>query len=223
VLVNPNSPTGQHVDRSVLAPLLAAAPRATRIWLDETYIEYAGPDQSLERFAAGSANIVVCKSMSKAYALSGARSAYLCGPAGVIDALRRIAPPWSVSLPAQVAAVEALRDPSYYDGCYRRTHALRRELAERLRRIDGVEVLEGVANFVLCHLSPRLPTAGAVVAACRQRGVFLRDAGNMGKALGDRALRIAVKQADDNGRIVAAVAHAVAPRVEKGSGVFTVK
>ena len=52
VLVNPNSPTGRHVPRADLERLLRRAPAGTRIWVDETYVEYAGANQSLEQFAA---------------------------------------------------------------------------------------------------------------------------------------------------------------------------
>ena len=104
VLVNPNSPTGQHVARHHLEALIEAAAGTTRFWIDETYVDYAGPSQSLEQFAAASINVVICKSMSKVYALSGARCAYLCGPAHLMDELRTISPPWAVSLPGQIAA-----------------------------------------------------------------------------------------------------------------------
>jgi histidinol-phosphate/aromatic aminotransferase/cobyric acid decarboxylase-like protein len=46
--------------------------------VDETYIDYAGSGESVESLTAVHPNLVVCKSMSKAYALSGARVAYLC-------------------------------------------------------------------------------------------------------------------------------------------------
>ena len=111
VLVNPNSPTGQHVPREKLEVALRKAPPATRIWVDETYVEYAGADQSLEQFAARSENVIVCKSMSKAYAFSGARVAYLCAGQHQLESLRPLTPPWAVSLPAQIAAVKALEDP----------------------------------------------------------------------------------------------------------------
>src|SRR5205814_10473124 len=102
VLVNPNSPTGRHIPRPDMQRLLTAVNPGTRVWIDETYLEYVGAKESLERFAAGSANVFVCKSMSKVYALSGLRAAYLCGPAAEIRQLRAITPPWAVSLPAQV-------------------------------------------------------------------------------------------------------------------------
>src|SRR5205085_4484533 len=132
VLVNPNSPTGRHISRSHLEDVLRRAPLGTRVWIDETYVEYAGADQSLESFAARSENVIVCKSMSKVYALSGARVAYLCAGAHQLEELRAITPPWVVSLPAQVAAVRALQDPSYYADRYRETAALRQELSLRL-------------------------------------------------------------------------------------------
>ena len=108
MLVNPNTPTGRQLPTPTLETLLASMPTTTRAWVDETYIEFAG-GESLERFAARSTNVVVCKSMSKAYALSGVRAAYLCGPADMMRELRMLCPPWSVSLPGQIAACEALR------------------------------------------------------------------------------------------------------------------
>ncbi|MCH8209834.1 MAG: aminotransferase class I/II-fold pyridoxal phosphate-dependent enzyme [Planctomycetes bacterium] len=202
VLVNPNSPTGQHIRRDVLERLIAEAPNRTRFWIDETYLEYVGADQSLERFAAASSNTIVCKSMSKVYALSGVRAAYLCGPAQLIDELRPLAPPWAVSLPAQLAAVEALQDREYYAKRYQQTHRLRAELAAALTSDCDLDVVQGTANFLLCHLPESGPTAANVAAACRKRELFIRDAGNLGQCLGAYVIRIAVKDAATNQRVV---------------------
>jgi histidinol-phosphate/aromatic aminotransferase/cobyric acid decarboxylase-like protein len=209
VIVNPNSPTGQHVPRDALIAAIRRLPDGTRVWIDETYVEYAGTDQSLERFAAASRGVVVCKSMSKVYALSGARAAYLCAGPELLATLRPFVPPWAVSLPAQIAAVEAMRDPDYYATRYRETHALREALCHSLRALPGIEPTNGVANFVLCHLASAGPTAAEVVRRCRVEGVFLRDASGMGTTMGRRALRIAVKDAAANRRIVSVLARAL--------------
>jgi histidinol-phosphate/aromatic aminotransferase/cobyric acid decarboxylase-like protein len=171
------------------------------VWVDEIYVDYAGPSQSLEPFAARSPNVIVCKSMSKTFALSGARVAYLCASPHQLESLRAISPPWAVSLPAQVAAVQALRDPHYYAAKYQETHALRRQLLEWLQPL-GWEILPSVTNFLLCHLPEDGPDAATVVARCRERGLFLRDASTMGTQLGNRTLRIAVKDAGTNRRMV---------------------
>jgi histidinol-phosphate/aromatic aminotransferase/cobyric acid decarboxylase-like protein len=207
VLVNPNSPTGRHVRRADLEPMLARSPLETRIWVDETYVDYVGPDQSFERFAARSENVVVCKSMSKVYALSGARVAYLCAGPHQLEALRAVTPPWVVSLPGQVAAVKALQDPAYYAARYAETHALRRQLARDLEGL-GWEMIPGEANFLLGHLPESGPDAPTVIARCRDRGLFLRDAAAMGTQLGRRAIRLAVKDAATNRRMVALLAEA---------------
>jgi histidinol-phosphate/aromatic aminotransferase/cobyric acid decarboxylase-like protein len=208
VLVNPNSPTGQHVPRVELEKILRNVPPDTRVWIDETYIEYAGAQESFEDFAAASANIIVCKSMSKVYALSGARAAYLCGPVAVMEDLRAINPPWAVSLLAQVAAVAALQDPDYYAARYAETHRLRNELAERLAEQTGWEILPGVANFLLCQLPEDGPDAATMVKRCRARGLFLRDAGAMGRGLGKYSVRIAVKDAGTNERMLRIISDA---------------
>ncbi len=202
VIVNPNSPTGRHIPRRDLEPLLGRTPLRTRIWLDETYVEYAGPDESLERFAARSENAIVCKSMSKVYALSGARVAYLCAGPHQLEALRAITPPWVVSLPAQVAAVRALQAPDYYAPLYRETAAMRDTLAAALRLL-GWNVLPGIANFLLCHLPGDGPDADSIVQRCRAHGLYLRNAAAMSRHLGDRCIRIAVKDAVTNARMIA--------------------
>jgi histidinol-phosphate/aromatic aminotransferase/cobyric acid decarboxylase-like protein len=201
VLVNPNSPTGRHLEAETLAALLKDANPATRVWVDETYVDFLDSAQSLERIAAQSENVIVCKSMSKAYALSGARVAYLCAGAHHLEELRAYTPPWAVSLPAQVAAVRVLEAPGYYAARWRETTVLREELAQELQAL-GLDVVPGVANFLLCHLPEEGPTAAEVVARCREQGLFLRDAARMGRRLGERALRVAVKDRDTNHRMI---------------------
>jgi histidinol-phosphate/aromatic aminotransferase/cobyric acid decarboxylase-like protein/GNAT superfamily N-acetyltransferase len=200
VLVNPNSPTGRVLPADRMREFLRRVPAQTRVWIDETYMEYAGTEHSMESYAAQSENVIVCKSMSKVYALSGARAAYLCAGAHQLEELRAITPPWVVSLPAQVAAVNALLDPGYYAARHRETIALRESFARSLRDL-GWEIVPGVANFVLCHLPANGPGAAEIVAQARERNLFLRDASTMGSALGTHAVRIAVKDASTNERM----------------------
>lgn len=209
VLVNPNSPTGRHVCRQALIETLKQLPLHTRVWIDEAYVEYAGHDQSLEEFAAGSANVIVCKSMSKVYALSGARAAYLCGPGELIEELRPLQPPYAVSLLAQVAAVAALRDPEYYAMRWAETRTLQADLVKKLRALGPIEIVPGVANFLLCHLPLNGPDSSTVVARCREQGLYVRNARGMGSQLGSHSLRVAVKDAMTNERMVAILGRAI--------------
>ena len=198
VLVNPNNPTGRYIPRPELEALLANCPQETLVWIDETYIEYVGPEESLEGFAANSANVVVCKSMSKTYALSGLRVGYLCGPPRIIDAWRQLNPPWAVSLPGQLGAIAALRDPQYYGQKYLETHTLRKQLAYDLTNKVGFAVIPGCANYLYCQIPESRPTAKVLLTKCHQRDLFLRDPSANSPNLGQRSLRIAVKDWDTN-------------------------
>jgi histidinol-phosphate/aromatic aminotransferase/cobyric acid decarboxylase-like protein/GNAT superfamily N-acetyltransferase len=202
VLVNPNNPTGQHIASHKLKEVLSCVPESTRVWVDEAYIEYVGPNESLERFAAATENTIVCKTMSKVYALSGMRVAYLCGSPRQLRDLVSITPPWAVSLPAQVAAVKALGDSAYYQERYQETRKFREQLIEGLRGIGIREIVVGQANFVMFHLEPDQPSAAAVLSEARKRGVFLRDVSSMGCQVGPRALRLTVKDEETNKRIL---------------------
>ena len=216
VLVNPNNPTGQHIEGGDLGEVLAEAAPQSRVWVDEAYVDYAGPSQTLESHAASSPNVVVCKSMSKMYALSGLRAAYLVANELTAAELRRWTPPWAVSLPAQIAAVRALQDPAYYAARWAETAVLRADLANGLAQAgEGVQVNGSVANFVLVTLPSGGPSAAELVRECRRHGVFLRDLSPLSPAFEGRTIRIAVKDAVTNERIVN-VFHAATRQPSRG-------
>jgi histidinol-phosphate/aromatic aminotransferase/cobyric acid decarboxylase-like protein len=125
----------------------------------------------------------------------------LCAGPHQLEELRAITPPWVVSLPAQVAAVNALLDPGYYEARYAETRALRAALANALQSLSW-DIVPGVANFLLCHLPVAGAPAAEVVEKCRAHGLFLRDASTMGSQLGRHALRIAVKDSATNTRML---------------------
>ena len=216
VVVNPNNPTGAIVPREALERFLAGLPRRTLAWIDEAYVDYAGAGLTVERLAAASRRVVVCKSLSKGFALSGMRAAYLVGPPPLIAGLRRVTPPWCVGLPAQVAAVAALQSEGWYARRRERVHAwraaLRRALSRSLAR-SGVRVADSCANWLLLQLPAPLRAAD-VVERCRAEGIFLRDAGATSPVLGRGVVRVAVRTPAENRRIVAALAAALRSMAE---------
>lgn len=181
VMVNPSNPFGTHHDITDVVARLG-----TRVWIDETYIDYVGP--SLEYIAATSPNVVVCKSMSKIYALSGCRVGYICGHPSTIGDIRARTPPWIVGRPAQAAAIAAIRDVSYYTTKIEETHTMRVELERELSSIPGVEVFPGCANWTLVKLNVDVED---VVRRCAEQNVYVRDTGIPGLC------RIAVRREND--------------------------
>ena len=203
VWVNPNSPTGLHINKNEVERLLLNNKGCERIWIDETYVEYAGREQTLERFAEKSNNVFVCKSMSKVYALSGLRAAYLCSNPNNIWPLKRITPPWVISLPAQIAATYALKQEDYYIKKYQETHELRDKLELQLKQIGIDEIIPGIANFIMFHVGNDKFSASRIVNECKLKKLYLRDLSGMGTSFEDDAIRMAVKDLNTNNKMIA--------------------
>lgn len=208
ILINPNSPTGVYCEKmeDIVRRIQDESESPTlckMIWVDETYIDYLPDAQSLERLTATTPSLIVCKSMSKCYALSGLRVAYAVSQQ--IRELRRFIPPWAVSLPGQLAAVAALRNPEYYQQQYHIIHQQREELS-RLLQQEAFTVLSGVANFILTFLPKNTQhTSASFIEACKEKGVFIRDAQNMGVTLNDNAVRFAIRSKKENSRMLQCV------------------
>jgi histidinol-phosphate aminotransferase len=170
---NPNNPTGTAVRRPELERFLDAVPADTLVVLDEAYREFVtDPDvpDGLE-LMRGRPNVAVLRTFSKAYSLAGLRVGYLIAEdVEVVAALRKTHVPFSVSIPAQVAAVAALGSE---DEVRRRCAAVvaeRDRLGEALRD-RGFEVSDSQANFLWLPVGER---AADLAAALEARAVIIR-------------------------------------------------
>lgn len=200
ILVNPNSPTGIGLKRTEVENLLAQVPLGTRVWIDETYIDFMPGAQSCETLVARFPNLIVCKSMSKFYGLSGLRIGYLVAEPGLIDRLERLTPPWSVGFLAQLAAVLALRSGDYYRTKAAETAALRTRFEEDLTATGCFQVYKGTTNFVFAEVIRG--TAKEWEERCRAHELYIRNCASMGANLGDRFIRIALQEPAKQARMV---------------------
>jgi histidinol-phosphate/aromatic aminotransferase/cobyric acid decarboxylase-like protein len=139
--------------------------------IDETYVDFVESGTSMEGDVATHDNLVILKSMSKVYALSGARVGYLVASERRVEELAARTPPWSVSFFGQVAAIEALRDGAYYESRIRETHALRTVMIEQLRTIPAVEVFESVTGYFLMCLKAH--GASVLIEALQKEKILL--------------------------------------------------
>jgi histidinol-phosphate/aromatic aminotransferase/cobyric acid decarboxylase-like protein len=200
VIVNPNNPTGQYLKPEQMKQIIHAIPKSTYIWIDETYIEYIDSSYSMEQVSVKEENVIVCKSMSKAYALSGTRCAYLVSNAKIIEQLSLFSPPWAVSLPAQIAGVNALKDPEYYKKCYQQTRNNKQQLMNNLMQNNNITIIQGNINSILCEF-PLSIDVDKIIQQCIEKNLFIRDVTNMGENWNYHGARIAIKDEQTNLKI----------------------
>ncbi|MBS3175847.1 histidinol-phosphate aminotransferase family protein [Candidatus Woesearchaeota archaeon] len=215
VIVNPNSPTGQYLTKDEVQKLLLALPKKTTLVIDETYIDFVGKDQSVEGLVPEHKNLVIIKSMSKVYALSGARVGYLAAHSDIIEQIRGHIPPWSVGLIGQVAGVEALKNEEYYEKRIAETHQLRENFATQLKEIPGITVYPSCTNFILLDISNTGKNSKQIYEELIKQNIYVRDVTSMGVQFDHNFIRIAVKDGQSNDKICSALKNILKRTYEK--------
>jgi histidinol-phosphate aminotransferase len=172
-VVNPHNPTGTTVSPESLRRFAERSP-ARLVVVDEAYIDFADDPAAASMVRETGGNVVVMRTFSKAYGLAGARVGYLVGATEVIDALRKIRPPFSVSSPTQAAALAALADTEHLAFVREQTRLGRERLREAFTAA-GYEVVPSQANFVLVVA----PDAEELAARLERGGVSVRLGANL--------------------------------------------
>ena len=114
-------------------------------------------------------------------------------------------PPWAVSFPAQLAAIEALKDPKYYRTKYKQTNRLKKGFVSLLSQIPKLKVYDSVANFILVELTDSKLSAAQIINQLKSKGIFLRNCDSMSQQFDDNFIRIAVRNKEQNKKIAASL------------------
>jgi histidinol-phosphate aminotransferase len=172
IVCNPNNPTGTSVRRDELDRFLSRVPSDVLIVLDEAYREFVTDEQVVDGLATygDRPNVVVLRTLSKAWGLAGLRIGFLVAQPAVAAAIRKVLTPFSTSLVAQAAALAALdQEPEVRRRCAE-VIAERDRVTEALRKLLP-DVPSSQANFVWLPLGDRSAAFGAT---CEARGVIVR-------------------------------------------------
>jgi histidinol-phosphate aminotransferase len=182
---SPNNPTGTVT--SVDDVRRIADVTHGLVVVDEAYFEFCG--LSMVPFVAELPNLIVVRTMSKAFRLANVRLGYGIASPDVLEELRRVRMPYAQSSFTEIAATVALE---HSDELLAKVPAIveqREKIEDRLGELPDVEVYEGGANFVFfTH-----PEAGRLVKELAAKGVVIRDFTH----LVDGALRVTAGTPDE--------------------------
>jgi histidinol-phosphate/aromatic aminotransferase/cobyric acid decarboxylase-like protein len=202
ILINPCNPTGQCLSTTDVRFILETIRGRIPCLIDETYFAYM-PEQdgSMQAAVAQHPNLVILRSLSKVYALSGLRVGYALVSSNHAQALQERTPPYTVSTLAQMAAIEALRDQAYATRMVRATQERRAQLREDLRRISGLRVVDSHINSLLLDLADCPIDATELLRRLAADGILLRDISSQGDRYPGRFVRISVLDYPANTRM----------------------
>jgi histidinol-phosphate aminotransferase len=185
-VTSPNNPTGGSIPLGELRAVLDAATGI--VVVDEAYAEFSSRPSAVELLAEYPAQLIVSRTMSKAFAFAGGRLGYLAAAPAVVDALQLVRLPYHLSRLTQAAARAALR---HADATLDSVHRL---AAERDRVVEGLaglgyDPVPSDANFVLFG---RFSDPHAAWESYLDKGVLIREPGIPGH------LRVSIGTPEEN-------------------------
>ena len=163
LVCSPNNPTGGVASRAFVERLLGTAPV---VLLDQAYVEFAAAGDDLTALVGSRSNLVVFRTLSKAYAAAGFRIGYAVAPPDLAREIEKAVLPFNVDLAAEELALALLARPDASRERVARVVAERERVAAALREA-GHDVAPSAANFLL--VAPRGGDAAGV------RGALLRS------------------------------------------------
>ena len=193
-LCNPNNPTGDLLDRGAVLEVADRVVEAGAVLVvDEAFADFVPEISVTDMVDRG---LWVARSFTKFFAIPGLRLGCLvCDDAARVQALQ---PSWPVNSVAAAAGGAAVNDRGFAEASRAEVARLREDLFGALDALSGLQPFPGAANFLLVRGPDGLPERLA------GRGVLVRGCGPF-YGLGPEYFRIAVRDAEENGRLVAAI------------------
>ncbi|HGK4675045.1 histidinol-phosphate transaminase [Kluyvera genomosp. 2] len=198
---SPNNPTGQIINPQDFRTLLEMTRDKALVVADEAYIEFC-PQATLAGWLAEYPNLVILRTLSKAFALAGLRCGFTLANEDVIALLLKVIAPYPLSTPVADIAAQALSAQGIAAMRQRVAQILeeREYLVTALRTIDCVEqVFDSETNYVLV----RMKASTSVFKSLWDQGIILRDQNKQPSLSG--CLRITIGTRAESLRVIDAL------------------
>lgn len=188
LLCSPNNPTGGTLSRDFVRRLCAVS---GVVLLDQAYVDFAEEEDDLLPLLGELPNLVIFRTLSKAYSVAGLRVGFAAARPDVVEEINKAILPFSVDVGAEEIAVEALAGRDEVRDRCRAIAAERERVAGALRAL-GAKVAPSRANFLFV-----VPPGGDGARAYRElrdRGILVRDLA----AVAPGAFRVSVGTPGEN-------------------------
>jgi histidinol-phosphate aminotransferase len=199
-IANPNNPTGTFINAKQFDDFMKRLPPHVTVVYDEAYREYVDdptyPDPM--KYYEEGRNIIILRTFSKIFALAGLRVGYGIMPDHLMDALKRVRPPFNVSTPAAAAAIVALDADDHVAKSVKINNEGREYLVKELQAMN-FKVIPSVTNFILveCDCDTK-----EMFLALQKKGIIIRPMAAFGLA---NALRISIGWPEENEKLIEAL------------------
>jgi len=175
--------------------------------IDEAFMDFLNAE-SMVKEAVQASRIICLRAFTKFFGMPGLRTGYAISDESTAAELREFQEPWTVSIPAERAAIAALDDWGYIKKTRRLIEKERGRMLSALRLLPGVETYPGSANFILFKLVSG--DAYMIREKLGHRGMLVRDCSGF-FGLDSRFIRIAIRTRRENNRLIKALRELLIP------------
>jgi histidinol-phosphate aminotransferase len=200
VIANPNNPTGNFMDPEAFVRI---ADTGVPFVVDEAYVEYAGLGKSQVGLVQKYKNVIVTRTLSKAYGLAGLRFGYLLADPATAAPISAMLIPWNMGTIVMWAGLASLED---VEGLRQRVQFNNSEIMlieESLSDIPGLTIYHSYGNYILFDGKPAGRKGKDMIDFAMQRGLIFRPQSDMYDS--DGWFRLTIGSQEENRLAIAAI------------------
>jgi len=199
-LCNPNNPTGQLIDASILEAIVSYCHKChIYLILDECFLNFTqnADAASMKKHILGSPYLIILKAFTKMYAIPGLRLGYLlCSDERLMQKMQEMRQPWSVSVPAQAAGIAALNLTDWETKTRDYIQIEKNFLRQTMFSNPDFQLLSGDANFLFFSAPPDF------FSFCYSQHILLRCCNNFYGLEDTHFLRMAVHTREEHSQLL---------------------
>jgi len=202
-LCSPNNPTGNILNTEDVTAFCKAFQNQALIVLDEAYIEFS-TTSSLARLVSDYPNLVILRTLSKAFGLAGARLGSLIANPEIIELLQKVIAPYPIPILVAKAAMKALsaENQARVKSQIQSLQKERDQLQEFLKSLSSVErVYPSQANFLLV----KVKDVSTWMETCKAHQIIIRSRVHLPKL--ENCVRITIGTEKENKRLKEVLAY----------------
>jgi histidinol-phosphate aminotransferase len=191
-LCSPNNPTGNQIDRQQMIEVMDSL-EDKLVLIDEAYVDFA--DYSLSCDAIKRSNVIVLRTLSKAFGLAGARVGYMVSNRKFVKIFKSIIQsPYPISTLSLAIASGVLADADQVKQTIRSVRSERERVFARLSKIDGIKIFRSDANFIFIEAGKKYQ---AISKTLNSNGIIVKLLGNITNHKGCMRITIGTPEMND--------------------------
>lgn len=191
VICNPNNPTGDLLPRAFIEEVLKAADNI--VFVDEAYMEFAQKESVIDLIDTYP-NLIVLRTLSKAFALAGMRCGYLAADEALIEAIAKIKAPYNLNAFTQLFAPIVIRHREDIFKVRDDICVERERLYAAMKEIPGVTVYPSCTNFLLVQVDKKQEE---IFEALRKKDILVKIYRNSQDIPNGFRISVTTKDVDD--------------------------